>query len=338
MPVVNTSLGPVLESYFDETLVGINVTSWLTSTGLTQPPLYPFRVRRIHDAGLAWYGVEPSDGAFDFTKFDQVMRNLQAYGRYASYGFCFPAAWASASPGVSGPYGLGTKGPPASMEKWRRYVRTVIARYGHQFAYVEGWNEANLALYWNDTISNLVQWHNAMYDEVKALFPAMPVACYPPTALNSLSMPDNARLISDFAALGAKFDMITAHIYVNTALAMPAQIMQIQRMIADMAHIGRQFNMPVVLSEVGQQNWANLSESDREKYFKRSLMLCAAYGCQFVWYAHDVGATGDIQAQTRQQWWMDVVSAMNRRMVRLVSVGSDGTVNLLLDNTINYSF
>lgn len=304
---------------------------WISGANTTPTPVIPFCARRLHDSGTTWAAIEPSQDSFSWTLMDNIIAAVEAIGARAWYLFGFTPTWASSDPGTPGPYGLGCKAPPTAIADWIDYVARVMQRYGPRLMFVEGWNEPNLLQFWTGSLPQLVALQNAMYDTVKANSPGTLVISPSPTGVGSNSQSLNATYLRSLAALGAKWDIVGAHAYVDTSLSMADQTRRLWLLFQDLANYAKETNKQGIITESGQQAWATLSEQDKERYLKRAMMLSACLGLPYTWYSYDVAATGDILSTTRRQWWIDWRAALVDKFVRFVSIAPDGTVTVTVD-------
>jgi hypothetical protein len=93
-------------------------------------------------AQLSWSAVEPSQGNFDWSSFDQVVSAVASHGMKLLVLVDFTPQWA-AEPGC-----LGWMCQPADPSQFAQFAATAAARYGSQVAAWEIWNEPNSAGFW----------------------------------------------------------------------------------------------------------------------------------------------------------------------------------------------
>ncbi|MCX5700082.1 MAG: beta-galactosidase [Candidatus Omnitrophica bacterium] len=106
-------------------------------------------VKLMKEAGVGWVrmdflwqDIEPSEGEFDFDKYDQIVEllnenNIQILGLLN-----YSASWASASKDWNC--------PPQNNEVFVKYAVKVIKRYKGKVNYWEVWNEPDSAVYWSN--------------------------------------------------------------------------------------------------------------------------------------------------------------------------------------------
>lgn len=96
---------------------------------------------RIWDSSTRWADLEPSRGAFNFTRLDAYVAKAKANGASVLMVLGSPPRWASARPDEPGPYGPGCAAEPANLDDWDRYVSAVVRRYKGRITKYELWNE-----------------------------------------------------------------------------------------------------------------------------------------------------------------------------------------------------
>jgi len=96
---------------------------------------------RLWDSWTRWADLEPTRGAFNFTRLDTYVAKAKANGASLIMVLGSPPRWASARPDEPGPYGPGCSAEPANMADWDRYVSAVVRRYKGRITKYELWNE-----------------------------------------------------------------------------------------------------------------------------------------------------------------------------------------------------
>jgi hypothetical protein len=125
---------------------------------------------------IGWWWVEPTQGTFDFSLFDQYVEDAQAHGIDYLYelGNSVPP-WASSDPTqpCNNPQlgGLGCAAPPTNISDWDTYVTAVVTHYKGQVEFYELWNEPNNPESWSGTYAQLVSLAKDAYSIVKSIDP-----------------------------------------------------------------------------------------------------------------------------------------------------------------------
>jgi hypothetical protein len=120
----------------------------------TSWPEAPVGSVRLWDTGVTWRDVEVQPGVFDFTRLDaQVAAALRHRAKVTLVLGQTPSFHVARTAQPAGPMEL--LGPGASRmpepSAWRRYVRRVASRYGHEIEALQVWNEANILGFWSGT-------------------------------------------------------------------------------------------------------------------------------------------------------------------------------------------
>lgn len=109
--------------------------------GRTDWPAARIGQLRLWDSGLAWLDMNRQPGQWDFSRMDAYVDQAWRQGAGILYPLALTPTWASVRPEEPCPYGKGCGAEPRSMDLWRDYVRTVVARYGSRIHAYELWNE-----------------------------------------------------------------------------------------------------------------------------------------------------------------------------------------------------
>lgn len=316
----------------------INAVNLVSGTGATAAPTFLYGARRMHDTSTNWLNLETSNDVFVWTGLDALFNALPS-GAYGWMDFGFPAPWASSNPGVAGIYGVGSCEMPAVTAQYVDYVTQVINRWGSRMQYAEGWNEANLSLYWHGTVAQAASLQNTLYSTVKALNSNILVISPAPTSVDRFSMPGNSAWLESLIAAGCTgFDVFGLHAYCDTAASFYRQMQTIYQFFADGAYLRARYGKPCFITEIGQQAWdTTLNDTQREQYLKRSMMLSASFGIPMAWYAYDSATCGDITSAGRQAWWTDMYTRLVGHTCEFVSFNNDASVTIKIDGS-TYSF
>ncbi|MGB8644074.1 MAG: beta-galactosidase [Anaerolineae bacterium] len=136
--IANTDVNPYGANFFLEREVEV----WKRERTLSM----------AHDAGLTWARqqfpweeIEPSQGAFNWTKYDDIVALYRKNGMQVIARLDRPPLWARSSPS-----GSGASGPPDDFDAYGNFVQAFVAHYKGQVNYIQIWNEPNLGREWND--------------------------------------------------------------------------------------------------------------------------------------------------------------------------------------------
>ena len=170
------------------------------------------------------------DGSFDFTNYDKLLDELDARGVKL-----LPIL-----------YGYEGGRPPADFERYKTYLRTIVAHYGRRMPVVEIWNEANLNGFFKGADPVLyAKTLQAAYEVVKSVDPEIRVA-FTGTAGVPLGY-----IRKVFEAGAAKsFDIMNVHPYSHPAQPEGAMDVQTEKLRALMTEFGCG-DKPIWFSEIG---------------------------------------------------------------------------------------
>lgn len=111
---------------------------------------------------LDWRTVEKEKGVWDFSRFDKVVADLEAYDLQLLPILGYSVPWAD----------------PAHehLDAWEEYVRRCVTHYGKRLPVVEVWNEQNISIFWkNPNPTNYLALLRRTYETVKRIEPSVKV-------------------------------------------------------------------------------------------------------------------------------------------------------------------
>lgn len=110
-----------------------------------------------HDRGelVAWNGLEPQEGQFNWEKKDRVMKYLKDLGVRAYHIYAYTVQWATTGDPKAANYLDWARAAPR-IEPFARYCAAVAERYKDQIDGHEIWNEANWG-FWKSPTSEYVK-------------------------------------------------------------------------------------------------------------------------------------------------------------------------------------
>lgn len=181
-------------------------------------PDFPVSAIRLWDTRTAWLHLEPADDQWDFATLDAHLAKAEQEGvDDVTLVLAGTPRWAAVreTPDDAPWLGPGSASPPADLEQWREYVRTVASRYAGRIDHYEIGNEPNLLTFWNGTADEFADLVRIAAGEIDAADPAATVIV-------------NAGLVrrpADIKALDAwigpvagsdLIDVISVHVYPTT--------------------------------------------------------------------------------------------------------------------------
>jgi hypothetical protein len=109
---------------------------------------------KISEAGIKWLRkdfywdeIEPSQGCFDFSKYDKIVTRAEAYGIELLPILDYCARWATSDP--NGPSDIDAdKYPPKEMSYYKKFVYETVKHFKSDIHCWEIWNEENSVIFW----------------------------------------------------------------------------------------------------------------------------------------------------------------------------------------------
>ena len=137
----------------------VNLNTFLNEPDPERRDFVEWQGRRLEEARVSliretfvWDRLEPRQGWFEWSKFDQSVEIAYAHGVGVLGVLAFSAGWASSAP-LDLPNKERTLHPPANLDDWAAYVRAVVRRYGNRIDNWEIWNEPNHIPFWRPNIN-----------------------------------------------------------------------------------------------------------------------------------------------------------------------------------------
>lgn len=143
---------------------GMHINKWGTYN--TWPSSMQFGIVRLWDTGTRWKDIEPTQGNWDWVRFDYYVNTAVQNNEEIIYTMGITPHWASARP--ADPDEGGTA-EPTDINTWRNYVRTVATRYKGKIKYWEIWNEVNYGGFYTGSTEKMVELTQTARDELKAV-------------------------------------------------------------------------------------------------------------------------------------------------------------------------
>ncbi len=114
-------------------------------------PDAPVTALNLTTSGVYWNQVETGPGQYDFSRLDQIVSTSEDRGAQPMLVLGFTPAFHAADP--SSPTARATMPDPAA---WRRWVTTVVERYGSRIDY-QVWPEPNIVSNWEDSPAQMAR-------------------------------------------------------------------------------------------------------------------------------------------------------------------------------------
>ncbi|MDQ3813208.1 MAG: carbohydrate binding domain-containing protein [Armatimonadota bacterium] len=243
---------------------------------------------RLWDTGTMWKNLEPSDDAWNWKRMDLYVNSL-IHGHDPTckilYTLGQTPAWAASNPQAASGYGAGASSPPADIEEWREYVRTVATRYAGKIQYYEMWNETDVGgrtAFYSGSVEKMVEMTQAARQEILAIDPTAKIIA-PNVTASGLGW------LESFLAAGgdAHVDLYSIHIY--TALAPEDALIILTSFRELLASYG--VNKPVWDTEgrAAAPSGTTPTASEARAAVARNYLTKWAFGASnFSWYAWDI--------------------------------------------------
>jgi hypothetical protein len=190
------------------TLFGMHIHR-IAST--TPWPGIPFGSWRLWDAQVGWPQLESEKGRWNFSTLDKYVEAAEQHGVDILLPLGPTPGWASSRPTEPSAYRAGNAAPPANMDDWREYVRTVANRYKGRIHKYEIWNEPNLKDFYSGSMVQMLDLVRIAHATLKAVDPSV-ILCSP-----SATGTQGIRWLDLYLQLGGgKYaDAIGYHFYVT---------------------------------------------------------------------------------------------------------------------------
>jgi len=248
-------------------------------------PSVPVPQWRLWDANVTWPDLEPSKGQWRFEKLDAYVSLAQHHGTGVLLTLGGSPAWASARPQLPSNYSRGFTAPPANIEDWRTYVRTLVSRYKGRIQAYEIWNEPNLTDYWSGSTGEMVTLAKEASQIIHNLDPHALVVSPSATAAYGIGW------LSEFLNEGGGqyVDVIAFHFYVDPHTLSPEEMLPIIQRVRQVLADNKLANTPIWNTETG---WLPPAKFDSDElaagFLARAYILSWAAGVErFYWYAWD---------------------------------------------------
>ena len=123
---------------------------------------------RLWDSGIAWGQVQQKKNLFWWNGMDNAIASANAQGMSITYVLGSTPKWAQKkAPKGRYPYG-GTGAANPKAKDWKRWVRSVVQRYGNSIDAYQIWNEANLKDFYDGSPKQMAKLTRDAYRIIKA--------------------------------------------------------------------------------------------------------------------------------------------------------------------------
>ena len=130
---------------------------------------------RLWDAGVAWGQVQQKKNLFWWNGMDAAIASANAQGMSITYVLGSTPKWAQKkAPKGNYPYG-GTGAANPDMKVWKKWVKTVVQRYGNSIDAYQIWNEANLKDFYDGSPKQMAKLTKEAYKIIRQYDPSAKV-------------------------------------------------------------------------------------------------------------------------------------------------------------------
>ncbi|MFL2924944.1 MAG: hypothetical protein EVA20_04600 [Acidimicrobiales bacterium] len=130
---------------------------------------------RLWDAGVAWGQVQQKKKKFWWNGMDAAIASANAQGMSITYVLGSTPKWAQKkAPKGNYPYG-GTGSANPKMDVWKKWVKTVVQRYGASIDAYQIWNEANLSDFYDGSPKQMAKLTKEAYKIIRKYDPSAKV-------------------------------------------------------------------------------------------------------------------------------------------------------------------
>lgn len=303
-PNIAGSAPPISAQWFGLHTI-IPADPWPTQEGIE------FSSWRSVSAGIQWSAVNPSDGVYSWTYFDNWLAQTSMYGQTVLYTVYYTPPWASTCPtctcnsgnnapgGCYPPNDLNSNGT-GSDQHLKNFIAALMQHVGPgKIQALEIWNEPNNPNEWEGTTQQLVSMARDVRQVAQSYDPNIKVTSPAETGdgKDGVKMTWLAGYLQDGG--GAYVDIISLHGYVN----IPEDIVtRISATTADM----QQYNQTGKPIWVTEGSWCcdkdPIPANEQPGFsFRLVLSMVTTPVDRFYLYAFDSPQEGNLWASTTQQ-------------------------------------
>ena len=139
----------------------------------------PFKIMRTWDSGIVWPHIEPENDVWNWDMLDRFVELARENNKQILFTLGMTPPWAASNPNAPSAYGDSSSSPPANIEDWKDFIRTVAEmneeKYGGTIRYWEIWNEPDNFqkgyAFYTGTIEDLAAMTRAAYEVLKSVNP-----------------------------------------------------------------------------------------------------------------------------------------------------------------------
>jgi hypothetical protein len=277
----------------------------------------PSHYLRLWDGGTRMSLLNPGPGVFNWTRLDAHLAASAAAGIPTIYTFGSTPAWAAVPP-MGGAAGSAwpdnpTGNYPMDLAALEAFVTALLAHTGTQISVFETWNEWNASNFYAGTLDQLVAMHFVIYTAVKKCNPKALVTTPTPCWFPSGKFPTVDVAQNAFFRIGAPFDVVTMHGYLQNGAPAGQIAPVIQKLQSVLA--ANAVSAPLWDTEFGPNSPANIAPDQQRLWVFDALVTRQKLGldlaCWYQWDNQTHGAMVDLAGNltTMGQAWSDYFAA-----------------------------
>lgn len=227
-------------------------------------PGFPVNAIRLWDTRTAWLHLEPADDEWDFSTLDAHLTKAAGEGvDDVTLVLASTPRWAAVreTPEDAPWLGPGSASPPADVDQWRQYVRTVATRYVGRIHHYEIGNEPNLLTFWNGTVEEFAELVRIAAEEIAAADPSATILAN----AGLVRRPGDLDALDTWLAPVAGsplIDAVTVHFYPKAA-ELP-QLPGLMAQARDRLGANGFDGVPMWVTEVNVQDGSSMSVPEQE--------------------------------------------------------------------------
>ena len=194
---------------------------------------------RLWDSGVAWGQVQQKKNLFWWNGLDSAIASANAQGMSITYVLGSTPKWAQKkAPKGRYPYsGTGAANPKS--KDWKRWVRSVVQRYGSSIDAYQIWNEANLKDFYDGSPKQMAKLTRDAYRIIKTYDPtAKVVAASSTVRLQKRYKKFFPKYVKELRKLGWPVDALAVHTYPDGRGSPAERLALVDIVIRDLNKIG----------------------------------------------------------------------------------------------------
>ncbi|HEX2951479.1 MAG TPA: hypothetical protein VHV83_18215, partial [Armatimonadota bacterium] len=232
---------------------------------------------KVMRTGPEWGSIEPTEGTWQWDKFDWIVDEYAKQGMELEYPFAFSPGWAVADQSAlaKGWSYFSRKCP--RLDAWSQYCSAVATRYKGKMRLFEVWNEPDIG-FWNDGLEEYLQIQKAAYE---AVHQANPQARVMNGGLANFDHPQRKQGFAEGLATRGQssMDILALHMhgpFSNFQQTVDGKVAEIRKMFKG--------NMPIYYNETAIPSMDDAQKMQAETLVKKLIFAWARGSIGYTWY------------------------------------------------------